>query len=349
MKKIYALSIVMILAVSLFLGCTGTPPATTPKKVRVGYLLGDLHEVAYMVAKNKTVGNGVSLFEKYGLEVEDAIGAPYAAGGAEMDHFAAGDVDIGLLGSSPAIIKHVNAGVNTTIVAQANEIGSALIVSKDLNKFTDLIGKSVAVPSFSAIQYFLLLNLAEKEGVNIGNITVIEVAPKDMRAKLEAKEISGFVAWEPFVSDAVIAGSGKILATSNEIWPHHPCCVVAVDRKFAAQNSSAVVNFLKAHVEATNWMNSALKNPDSKEYKLLIAISMQFTGRDEQVVKEAFKLINFKSEIDGQFRNSMTQYTDKLIQYKIISQEKLAERRYANATELSEKYVDSSYLNLAKQ
>ena len=346
MKKIYALSIVLILALSLFMGCTGTQET---KKVRVGYLLADLHEVAYMVAKNKTVGNGVSLYEKYGVEVEDAVGAPYAAGGAEMDHFASGDVDIGLLGSSPAIVKHVNAGVNTTIIAQANEIGSALVVSKDINKFSDLTGKTVAVPSFSAIQYFLLLNLAEKEGVKIGNITVIEVAPKDMRTKLEAKEVSGFVAWEPFVSDSVISGSGKILATSNDIWPNHPCCVVAVDKKFAAQNSSAVVSFLKAHVEATNWMNNALKNPDSKEYKLLIAIAMQFTGRDEGVVKEAFKLINFKSDIDPKFRSSMADYTDKLVQFKIITEDKLRERGYANGTDLANKYVDATFLTKAKQ
>ncbi|MEM2934023.1 MAG: ABC transporter substrate-binding protein [Methanocellales archaeon] len=345
MKKALALSIALLL---LSLGCISTvPPA--PKKVRVGYLLADLHEVAYMVAKNKTVGGGISFFEKYGIEVEDAKGTPYPHGGAEMDHFAAGDVDIGLLGSPPAIIKHINANVDTVIIAQANEEGSALVVSRDIERFSDLIGKTIAVPSRSAIQFFLLLTLAEKEGVDIGKIAIVDVAPKDMRAKLEAGEINGFVAWEPFVSDAVISGTGKILASSRDIWPSHPCCVVAVDRKFAAQNPEAVVNFLRAHVEATNYINKALRNPDSEEYKLLIAISMQFTGREEQVVKEAFKLINFKSDIDEQFKSSIAEYTDKLIQYNIISQEKLRERGYANSTDLAERYLDAAYLAKAKE
>ncbi len=346
MRKAAALSLALILLLAL--GCISTvPPA--PKKVRVGYLLADLHQVAYMVAKNKTAGNGISFFEKYGIEVEDSIGAPYPHGGAEMDHFAAGDVDIGLLGSSPAIIKHVNANVSTSIIAQVNEEGSALVVSRDIEKFSDLIGKTVAVPSRSAIQFFLLLNLAEKEGVDIGKISIVDVAPKDMRAKLESKEVDAFVAWEPFVSDAVISGAGKVLATSRDIWPNHPCCVVVVDKKFAAQNPDAVANFLRAHIEATSYIDKALKNPDSEEYKLLIAIAMQFTGREEQVVKEAFKLIKFKSDIDEKLRGSIAEYTEKLIQFKIISEEKLKEMGYVNSTDLAERYIDAAYLAKAKQ
>ncbi|MEM2924986.1 MAG: ABC transporter substrate-binding protein [Methanocellales archaeon] len=349
LKKILSISIALLLLLSLvLLGCISTvPPA--PKKVRVGYLLADLHQLAYMIAKNKTVGGGISFFEKYGIEVEDAIGAPYPHGGAEMDHFAAGDVDIGLLGSPPAIIKHVNANVDTVIIAQANEEGSALVVSRDIERFSDLTGKTIAVPSRSAIQFFLLLTLAEKEGVEIGKISIVDLAPKDMRAKLEAKEIDGFIAWEPFVSDAVISGTGKVLATSRDIWPNHPCCVVAVDKKFAVQNPDAVIGFLKAHVEATNYINKALKNPYSEEYKILIAIAMQFTGREEQVIKEAFKLINFKSDIDEKFKSSIVEYTEKLIQFKIISEEKLRERGYVNSTDLAEKYIDTSYLARAKQ
>jgi NitT/TauT family transport system substrate-binding protein len=344
MKK--ALSIALILL--LFLGCISTAPPA-PKKVRVGYLLADLHQVAYMVAKNKTAGGGISFFEKYGIEVEDARGTPYPHGGAEMDHFAAGDIDIGLLGSSPAIIKHINANIDAAIIAQVNEEGSALVVSKDIERFSDLTGKTIAVPSKSAIQFFLVLNLAEKEGVDIGKLSIVDVAPKDMRAKLEAREVDAFIAWEPFVSDAIISGTGKILATSRDIWPNHPCCIVLVDKKFAAQNPDAVVNFLKAHIEATNYINEALKNPNSNEYKLLIAIAMHFTGREEQVVKEAFKLINFKSDIDEKFKSSIAEYTNKLIQFKIISEEKLMERGYLNSTDLALRYIDAAYLARAKQ
>jgi NitT/TauT family transport system substrate-binding protein len=344
MKK--ALSIALILL--LFLGCISTAPPP-PKKVRVGYLLADLHQVAYMVAKNKTAGGGISFFEKYGIEVEDARGTPYPHGGAEMDHFAAGDIDIGLLGSSPAIIKHINANIDAAIIAQVNEEGSALVVSKDIERFSDLTGKTIAVPSKSAIQFFLVLNLAEKEGVDIGKLSIVDVAPKDMRAKLEAREVDAFIAWEPFVSDAIISGTGKILATSRDIWPNHPCCIVLVDKKFVAQNPDAVVNFLKAHIEATNYINEALKNPNSNEYKLLIAIAMHFTGREEQVVKEAFKLINFKSDIDEKFKSSIAEYTNKLIQFKIISEEKLMERGYLNSTDLALRYIDAAYLARAKQ
>lgn len=143
------------------------PPSSNLGTVRVGYLLGDLHQLAYPVAKSTEVGGGQSLFEKYGITVVDAEGAPYQNGGAEMDHFAAGDVDIGYLGGAPAVLKHLNAGVNTKILAQVNNEGSAIIVANNIDSLDDLKGKKFGIPGFPTVQYFLLRMIAEEEGVKV--------------------------------------------------------------------------------------------------------------------------------------------------------------------------------------
>lgn len=135
--------------------------------VRVGYLLGDLHQLAYPVAKNTEVGGGQSLFEKYGVKVEDAQGAPYENGGYEMDHFAAGHVDIGYLGCAPAVLKHLNAGVDTMVLAQVNNEGSAIIVANNINSLKDLKGKKFGIPGFATVQYFLLRMIAEQENIKV--------------------------------------------------------------------------------------------------------------------------------------------------------------------------------------
>jgi NitT/TauT family transport system substrate-binding protein len=144
-----------------------TPTNVTVGTVRVGYLLGDIHHLAFAVAKSSEAGGGESMFSQYGINVVDATGAPYANGGSEMDHFAAGDVDIGYLGGAPAVLKHINAGTNTVVLAQANSEGSAIIVADDIDSIKDLRGKKFGIPGFPTVQYFLLRMIAEQEGVKI--------------------------------------------------------------------------------------------------------------------------------------------------------------------------------------
>jgi len=140
--------------------------------IRLGYLLGDLHQMAQVVAQNSTVtGTSKSLFETYGLEVEAAVGAPFTNGGAEMDAFAASNVDIGYLGAPPSIIKHLNAGTGTVIIAQANVEGSGLVVAADsgIHDLHDLVNKTIAVPGPPAeqsIQFLLLKIQLEREGLD---------------------------------------------------------------------------------------------------------------------------------------------------------------------------------------
>jgi len=321
-------------------------PSTT---VRVGYLTADLHHVAYFVARNKTVGGSQSFFEKYGVNVTDAVPGGYASGGVEMDAFAAGKVDIGFMGAPPAITKHLNLGVNTTVIAQVNDIGSALIVKASINNFSELKGKTIGVPSRSSIQYFLLLNYAEKNHVNITDITIDEPLSGDkMELKLQTGAIDGFVAWEPFPSDAVFKGIGKVLATSSDIWPHHLDCVIVADKTFAARYPNTVVNFLKAHIEATNWINNAKSNTSSSTYDLLADIGVQFTARNAMVIKEALNRIDYKYVINMAFISTFIEYTGKLMDYNIVPSAKLLEKGYSDKYDFAEKYIDESYLNQAR-
>jgi NitT/TauT family transport system substrate-binding protein len=141
--------------------------------IRLAYLLGDLHQMAQVVALNTTVlGTGKSLFQEYGLNVQKATGAPFASGGAEMTAFAGGLVDIGYLGAPPAILRHLNEGVGATIIAQANVEGSGLVVAagSGITSLEGLVNKTVAVPGpppESSIQFLLLKIALEREGIEL--------------------------------------------------------------------------------------------------------------------------------------------------------------------------------------
>lgn len=93
---------------------TVVDPSTPLKTVRVGWLYGDIHQLACLVANDGAIGQGlgyganVSIYEAYGLNIESGAGNPYANGGAVMNVFYADVIDIGFLGSPPAILRSVN-------------------------------------------------------------------------------------------------------------------------------------------------------------------------------------------------------------------------------------------------
>lgn len=135
--------------------------------IRVGFLAGDIHQFARYVALNTTVGGGMSLFEKYGVRVVDAAGAPYVAGGYVMDNLKLGTADIGYVGSPPAVLKHLNEGINTVIIAQANSEGSGIFVHPSITSFDDFRGKTIATPGPTSIQHLIMLDYFAQNGIPV--------------------------------------------------------------------------------------------------------------------------------------------------------------------------------------
>jgi NitT/TauT family transport system substrate-binding protein len=132
--------------------------------VNLGFLAGDLHQFARVVAMNSTVGGGQTLYEKFGLNVVAANPAGYLNGGAVMDAFAGNAIDVGYLGVPPAILKKLNVGTDIKVVALANSEGSAILARAGINSFADLDNKTIATPGPSSIQHLLLLYYADQQG-----------------------------------------------------------------------------------------------------------------------------------------------------------------------------------------
>lgn len=141
--------------------------------VRLGFLQGDLHQFARVVATNVTMWDGTAyegknLFTQWGVQITSP--APYANGPAVMLAFDTNVIDMGYLGSPPAIVKHLNvntANSDIRIVAQANVEGSAIIVNKNILTIEDLGGKTLGTPGPASIQHLMLLAFAEENGFRI--------------------------------------------------------------------------------------------------------------------------------------------------------------------------------------
>lgn len=184
-------------------------------------------------------------------------------------------------------------------------------------------------------------------GNTTGEITTMVVKVGDMKAKLSSGSVAGFIAWEPFCSDAVESGAGEVLLSSNDIWAGHPCCVIAADAAYASANAGSVARFLRAEIEANDWINAALPAASANHSKL-VDIAVKFTGRSAATVEEALKGLQYKHDIDSALRADLRTFTDKLIEYNVTYSSKVTDRGYSDTADFVSKYVDSAHLDHAQ-
>ena len=255
-------------------------PAPVPD-VRIGYLSKDLHQLALRVA----LENGY--FEREGLVVELV---QYGNGAQEMDGFAGGQIDMGYLGAAPALTKRLNQDIMITILAAVNMEGSAIMVSKSeydaghVTSIADLDGKGVYQPGPSTVQNFLLRLALNQSGLEYSDIIAQTTQPSLMADSLTPED-PAFIVWEPFNALAEYQEKAVPLILSGDIWPRHPCCVLATENTFFSQHPDIVENVTRIHQEATDWI---VTHPAEA-----IAIAIDWLEMDETPVTTAFNRIIF--------------------------------------------------------
>ncbi len=288
-----ALAAALLAAIALPCGCGGG--GEQARVVRVGYLRNDLHQVAYYVAREK------GFFSEQGLDVRE-VGA-FNAGPEEMSAFSAGELDFGYAGASPVLTFAGQKMVDVKIVAQVNMGGSAIVVRNGLevDDVAGLKGRTVAVPGYSTVQDFLLRAAMKKAGLGEQDVSVIVVKPPEMPQALASGQIDAAVAWEPYPTMVVEQKVGRVLEASEEIWPHHPCCMLFVDARFLERNPDAVRRMVAAHVEATRYVKDNLVEAGDMAHL--------FTGQPSEVARKAVRKIEFSWEPDVK---GLTRYAEFL-------------------------------------
>ncbi|MGD9397591.1 MAG: ABC transporter substrate-binding protein [Candidatus Thorarchaeota archaeon] len=274
-----ALAVVAIIIGSVALVALWNP-APVPD-VRIGFLSKDLHQLALRVA----LENGY--FEREGIIVELL---QYGNGGYEMAGFQSGQIDMGYLGAAPALTKRLNEDIMVTILAAANMEGSAIMVQKEeydlghVTSIADLAGKGVFHPGLPTVQNFLLRLALNQSGLSYSDITPRHVVPSSMADSLSPED-PAFIVWEPFNALSEYQNKTVPLVLSGEIWPRHPCCVVAADNTFLSEHPEIVEKVIQIHQEATDWI---VTHPTEA-----IGIAIDWLEMDETPVTTAFNRIIF--------------------------------------------------------
>jgi len=273
-KNLIILALVILIAFTTFQ--TYNFYKNTEEIIVVGYLPSN-HHSALFVAQAK------GMFEKKGVKVHLV---PFRTGSELVNAAKRGQIDVGYCGLAP-VTNGISEGVPIKIIAAVNQEGSGIVVKKNSNisNITDLKGKTIAIPGKGSVQDVILADLLYKNNISTKEVNITKSEVPFMPKSLLFNKFDAFIAWEPYVSIAKVEGDGDVLMYSSQIWERHSCCVVISRDDFLQNNPDKVKKFLRAHVEATNFINSY-----KSETALIVSRKL---GTDIEVEREGLKKVKF--------------------------------------------------------
>jgi NitT/TauT family transport system substrate-binding protein len=228
-----------------------------PTVLRVGYFPNVTHAQALVGRANgqfeKTLGAGVRLEWK-----------AFNAGPSAIEALFANAIDLTYVGANPTVAGYARSeGQAVRVIAGAASGGASLVVRKDagIRSASDFHGKKVATPQLGNTQDVALRSWMRANGLKSrekgGDVQVIPISNPDQLTLFLKGEIDAAWAPEPWAARLVHEGGGRIFLDERDLWPDHQFVVtnLIASPKFLKEHPDVVKNFLRAHVELTEWIN----------------------------------------------------------------------------------------------
>jgi sulfonate transport system substrate-binding protein len=256
---LYAWPACALLALLFFVSCTASAQQK-PAIVRVGYFANITHAQAL-------VGRAGGQFEKAlgpGVQIEWKA---FNAGPSVIEALFANAIDLAYVGPNPTVTGYVRSqGDAVRLIAGAASGGASLVVRQDagIQSAADFHGKKVATPQQGNSQDVALRAWLRANGMKPrekgGDVQVLPITNADQFTLFLKGQLDAAWAPEPWAARLVHEAGGRIFLDERDLWPNHEFVItdLIVRPKFLKEHPDVVKNFLRAHVELTDWIN---KNP----------------------------------------------------------------------------------------
>lgn len=228
----WVMSITMILALFALSACGNTASNSDdgPVKFRIGY---------QVIPNAELLAKATNMFEEKFDNVEVEL-LQFEAAVDVNTAMAAGEIDVGLIGSS-SVASGIAQGLSNQVIWLHDVIGDneALVVKKDsgIKSLEDAVGKKIAV-SFGSTTHYSLLSALKLKGIDEKEITILDMKPADMLAAWKQGQIDGGYVWYPTLGEML--DDGEIILTSREL---------AEDGIITADVGIATTDFIEKHPE----------------------------------------------------------------------------------------------------
>src|SRR4051812_17933038 len=239
---------------------------------------------------------------------------------------------------APLVMDLADKKIPVKIVSLGHRSGAVIMVRSDSNheKFADLRGKRVAIPSRFAVDFLFLRKMLARENMTPADIEIIEMPPPDMPAALYAKAVDAYCTGEPFGAAAQQAGYARVLRMTRDEWRNYICCCLTVRQELIQSNPAMVQDLVNQVQGAGAWLD---EKQDNRNKAVQIASGKGFFNQDPKILQ--FVMENPTDRVTyGDLRMIRSEFED-LMQLSIeagtikhpIGYETYIDDRFAKATQ----------------
>jgi NitT/TauT family transport system substrate-binding protein len=164
---------------------------------------------------------------------------------------------------APLAMKLREEGHKIKIVYLGHRDGTTMMVHKDsdIRDIRDLRGKTVAIPNRYSNQYLILFKAFRDNRLDIKDVMMVEMAPPDMPAALSSRSVDAIIAGEPFPARTQLAGYGRVLFMTKNVWPNFISCVLAVREDAIRDRRDEVQRLVDGIARSGLWLDQDKDDP----------------------------------------------------------------------------------------
>lgn len=190
--------------------------------------------------------------------------AKFNAGPSAMEALLGGSIDATYVGPSPAVNAYVKShGEALRLVSGATSGGAELVVKPSITAPDQLRGKKLATPELGntqdvALRYWLTQIGLKTNTTGGGDVSIQPTDNSSIVTAFRAGQLDGAWVPEPYASQLVLTGGGKVLVDEKDLWPQGTfvTTTLAVSKQFLDQHPDTVRALLRGQVDTNAWIAS---------------------------------------------------------------------------------------------
>ena len=225
-------------------------------------------------------------------------------------------------------------------------------------------GKIIGTPGSTSIQHTQIMDIVKNQlhmeftKYSVGDVldpnkVYFDSGVTNAALALSNTLIAGGILWQPQYQKIISDSSGKYkaLATTDMLFPEHPCCVLAGVHAYTSGHYDETVKLLAAYIKAVDWVNNALADESSTDYAKLLAVAKNIAGSSnftDNELKAALRTVvytygNNSSDPLGELSDNIEDMIVNLTEAEAISAT-VQDSGFGSVGEFVDRFVDDQFL-----